>query len=141
MEDGGHFIRERMFYMGGSWSDHAKGGESFTNTFSSNHFLFSQSWKHMQLKIKPWPKIWKYLYLKLIVKRFQRLCHVQSDLEIFVKLTVQIGDCIKNTPSPHYTSRFGDFLQILQFLYYLEWWPVHWCLDYRTLSDLSLVVG
>ena len=63
---------------------------SFTNTFFSNHFSFFQSWRYLLLKIKPWPKLWKYLFLKLIVKRFQRLCHVQLDLDIFVKLTVQI---------------------------------------------------
>ena len=31
-----------------------------------------------------------YLYLKLVVKWFQRLCQVQFDLDIFLKLTVQI---------------------------------------------------
>ena len=37
--------------------------------------------------------------MKLIVQKFQILCHVQYDLEISVKLTVQIGDCIRNIPS------------------------------------------
>ena len=54
-----------------------------------------------------------YLYLKLIVKRFQSLCHVQPDLEIFLKLTVQIGDCIRKTPSAHCASGTGDFMQSL----------------------------
>ena len=31
---------------------------------------------------------YKYLYLKLVVQRFQRFFHVQPDLDIFVKLTV-----------------------------------------------------
>ena len=54
-----------------------------------------------------------YLYLKLIVKRFQSLCHVQPDLEIFLKLTVQIGECIRKTPSAHCASGTGDFMQSL----------------------------
>ena len=29
--------------------------------------------------------------MKLLVKRFQRLCHVQLDLDIFIKLAVKIG--------------------------------------------------
>ena len=64
---------------------------SFTNTFFSNYFSFFQSWKYTHLKINPWPKLWKYLYLKLIVKRFQKLCHVQLDLDIFAKFTVEMG--------------------------------------------------
>ena len=37
-------------------------------------------------------KIWKYIFLKLIVKSFQRPCYVQLDLDIlFIKLTAQIG--------------------------------------------------
>ena len=31
--------------------------------------------------------------------KFQRLLHVQYDLEIYVKLTIQIGDCIRKTHS------------------------------------------
>ena len=38
------------------------------------------------------PELWKYLFLKLNVKSFQRLCHGQLDLDIlFVKLAAQIG--------------------------------------------------
>ena len=39
-------------------------------------------------------ELWKNLYLNLIInKKFQRVCHVQSDLDIlFLKLTAQIGD-------------------------------------------------
>ena len=55
-------------------------------------------------------KLWKYLYLKLIVKRFQRLFHVQPDLDIFVKVTVQIGDFIRNAPSEHYASGVREFM-------------------------------
>ena len=29
--------------------------------------------------------------MRLIVKKFQSLCHIQLDLDVFVKLTVQIG--------------------------------------------------
>ena len=83
-----------------------QGWGSFTNTFFNNHFSFFQSWRDIHLKIKPWPKLWKYLYLKLIVKRFQRLCHVQPDL---VKLAVQIGECIGKRPSAHYASVDRDF--------------------------------
>ena len=97
------------------WSDHAKGkgGGCFTNTFLNNNFSFFQSWRDIHLTIKPWPKLWKYSYLKLIVKRFQRLCHVQLDLDIFVKLTVKIEDCIRKTPSAHYALGVGDFMQTL----------------------------
>ena len=36
-----------------------------------------------------------YLFLKLIIKSFQKLCHVQLDLDIFfVNLIAQIGYCI-----------------------------------------------
>ena len=87
-----------------------QGWGSFTNTFFNNHFLFFQSWRGIHLKIKPWPKLWKYLYLKLIVNRFQRLCHVQPDL---VKLAVQIGECIGRRPSAHYASVDRDFIQSL----------------------------
>ena len=65
------------------------------------------------MKINPWPKLWKYLYLTLIVKWFQRLCHVPPNLEIFVQLTVQIGDCIRKTLSAHYASGVGEFMQSL----------------------------
>ena len=34
----------------------------------------------------------------LTSKRFQRSCHVQLDLEIFGKLTAEIGDCIRKHP-------------------------------------------
>ena len=57
-------------------------------------------------------ELWKHLYLKLIIKRFQRLCHVQSELAIFVKLTAQI-DFIRKTPSAQYASEVGDFMQNL----------------------------
>ena len=85
---------------------------SFTNTFFSNHFSFFQSLRDIHLKIKSWPKLWEYLYLKLIVKRFQRLCNLQPDLDIFVKLTV-IVDCIRKTPPAHYASGVEDFMQSL----------------------------
>ena len=45
----------------------------------------------IHLKIKPdqLTELWKYLFLKLFVKNFHRLCHVQLDLDnLFVKLTV-----------------------------------------------------
>ena len=45
----------------------------------------------IHLKIKPGQltELWKYLFLKLFVKNFQRLCHVQLDPDIlFVKFTV-----------------------------------------------------
>ena len=97
-----------------------QGWGSFTNTFFSNHFSFFQSWRDIHLQIKPWPKLWKYLFLKLIVKRFQRLCRVQPDLDLFVMLTVQIGDCIRKAPSPDYASGIGDFMQSLPFFKYIS---------------------
>ena len=54
-----------------------------------------------------------------MVKKFQRLCHVQSDLKVLVKLTVQVGDCIRKTLSALFfrgwgfhakTSFLGNFL-------------------------------
>ena len=40
-------------------------------------------------------ELWKILFLKLIAESFQRLCHIQLDLDIsFVKLAVQIGYCM-----------------------------------------------
>ena len=68
-----------------------QGWGRFRNTFFSNYFSFFHSGRCINLKIKPWLKLWKYLYLKLIVERFQSLYYVQLDLDIFVKLTVQIG--------------------------------------------------
>ena len=53
--------------------------------------------------------------LKVRVKRFKRLFPVQLDLEIFVKLTAQLGDCIRKTPSVHYASGVGDFIQNHEF--------------------------
>ena len=56
----------------------------------------------------------KYLFLKLIVKSFQRLCNGQLDLDIlFVKLTTQIGYCIWKIPSAHCVLGVGDFMQCL----------------------------
>ena len=53
--------------------------------------------------------------LKVRVKRFKRLLPVQRDLEIFVKLTAQLGDCIRKTPSVHYASGVEDFIQSHEF--------------------------
>ena len=47
---------------------------------------------------------------------FQRLCHVQSDFEMFVKLAAKIGGCTRKTPSAHYASGAADSMQILSFL-------------------------
>ena len=48
------------------------------------------------------------------VNRFQRLRHIQPNLDIlFGKLTAQKGDLICKTPSAHYTSGFGDFMESL----------------------------
>ena len=41
------------------------------------------------------------------------LCHDQPDLNIFVKLTVQIGDCIRKTPFANYASGVVDYMQNL----------------------------
>ena len=126
---------------GGLMIRSCQGQVNFTNTFFSNHLSFFQSWRDIHLKIKQEPKLWKYLHLKLIVKRFQRLCHVQPDLDIFVKVTVQIGDCIKKTRSAHYASEIGDSMQSLP-LFVIYWMvTLHWCLDYKALSDLPLVVS
>ena len=48
----------------------------------------------------------------LTSKKSQRLCHVQPDVDIFVKLTAQIGDCIRKTPSARYASEVEDFMAI-----------------------------
>ena len=124
----GQFIGEAVLH-GGLMIRLCQGWGSFTNAFFCNHFSFFQSCRDIHLKIKPWPKLWKYLYLKLLVKRFQRLCHVQPDHDIFIKLTVQIGDCNRKTPSTHYASEIGDFMQSLPF-FVISWrCPVHWCLE------------
>ena len=48
------------------------------------------------------------------MKSFQRLCHVQLNLDIlFVKLTTQIGDCIWKILSAHCVSGVGQFMQCL----------------------------
>ena len=64
-------------------------GEFHKYNFQWSFFIFPIM-KVYTLENKPWPKLWKYLYLKLIVQRFQRLCHVQLDLDIFAKLTWQL---------------------------------------------------
>ena len=74
-----------------------QGWGHFTNTFFSNHFSFFHSWRYINLKIKLWPKLWKYLYLKLIVKGFQSLYHAQLDLDIFCKVNSINRDCIRKT--------------------------------------------
>ena len=49
---------------------------------------FRKSWRHLHLKIK---SLWKNLFLRLVVKKFQSSCHVQPDLYLlFGKSTVQI---------------------------------------------------
>ena len=65
--------------------------------------------------------------MKLIVKRFQRLFHLQPDLYIlFVKLTAQIGDCIWKKTSAYYVWGVWNFLQSLSF--FLISWMVTWTL-------------
>ena len=86
---------------------------SFTNTLFSNHFSFFQSWRYIHLKIKPWPKLWKYLYLKLMIKRFQRLCHVQLDLDIFVKFTLQIGIALEKQWWSGNGSHYGEVVILM----------------------------
>ena len=75
-------------------------GRGFRNKFSSNvntkSEKFSQPWRNIHLKIKPWPfyRIMEGFILKvdsLEVKRFQRLCHVIWGIDIFEKLTPEIG--------------------------------------------------
>ena len=41
------------------------------------------------------------------------LCHDQPDFNIFVKLIVQIGNCIRKTPSANYASGVVDYMQNL----------------------------
>ena len=49
----------------------------------------------------------KYLYLNLIVKRFQRFCQAQSDL----KLTAQMGEiALEKKYSADYAPGSGDFI-------------------------------
>ena len=49
-------------------------------------------------------KLWKDLFFRLILKRFQTLCHDQPDFDILLgKLTAQ-------TSFAHYGSRVGDFM-------------------------------
>ena len=114
---GFHGRWERIYWgadiLGGLMIRSWQGRGSFANTFFSNHFLFFQSRRDIHLKIKLRPKLWKYLYLRLIVKKFQKLCHVQPDLDIFVKLTVQIGDCIKKNTLCTLCLRVVDFIQSL----------------------------
>ena len=72
-----------------------QGWWSFTNAFFSNLktvtlkvFVNYEGMKGYTLKDKT-----LVLYLKLIVKRFQKLCFVQSILYLlFVKLTAKTGD-------------------------------------------------
>ena len=100
---------------------------SFTNAFSSYlktvNLKTCHSWRDIHLKINilspdQSTELWKYLFLKLIVKSFQRLCHVQLDLGIlFVKLTAQIGYCIWKILSAHYVSGVGEFIQYVLFLF------------------------
>ena len=53
-------------------------------------------------------ELWKYLFLKLITKSFQRLCHGCLDIDIlFVKLTAQIRHCFWKIRSVHCVS--GDW--------------------------------
>ena len=42
---------------------------------------------------------------------------------------------LKNTLCTIYL-RGCDFIQSLSFFVISEWWPVHWCLNYRALLDL-----
>ena len=58
--------------------------------------------------------------LKLIAKKFQRLHHVKSDLEIFVYLTVQIGDCIIKTPSALCLRSWGFYVKPAFFCNFLN---------------------
>ena len=61
-------------------------------------------------------ELWKDLFLRLTVKKFQMLCHAQSDFDIlFIKLTAETEDCISKTLSTHYVS--GD---IYIFGYFIE---------------------
>ena len=60
------------------------------------------------MKINPRPKLWNYLYLKLIVKRFPRLCHVQLDLDIFAKFTIEMGIASEKQWRGGNASHYGE---------------------------------
>ena len=47
--------------------------------------------------------------MKLRVKRFKSLLHVQPDLDLFVKLTGPLGVCIRKAPSSHYATMDWGF--------------------------------
>ena len=102
---------------------------SFINAFSSSldtvylkifasHvgiFTWSQSPDHST-------ELWKDLYLMVIVKRVQRLCHAQFPacwlwpgilIYCFETLTPEIGVWIWKAPFVHYTCGGGDFMQNL----------------------------
>ena len=95
-------------------------------------------WRKIALKINSCPKLWNYLYLNLIINSFQRLCHAQPDLDMFVKVAVQIRDCTPKTLSAHCASRVRDFMQSLPsfVIFWMVTCTLHWCLDYRVYSDL-----
>ena len=66
----------------------------------------------------------------LTSNRFQRSCHVQPDhvqldLEIFGKLTAEIGDCIRKHPLHAMPQGLGILCKACLVLQYFEWGSVY----------------
>ena len=114
------FFCEGTVLYGGLMIKSCQGQRSFTNSFSSNLNTVNLKIFANHEVIYTWrqnpdysTELWKYLYLKLIFKRFQRLHRVQPDLDIlFVNLNAQIGDCIRKTSSAPYASELGNSMPI-----------------------------
>ena len=125
----GKFIG-RLFYMEkvGLMIRSCQGQVSFTNTFSSylktvNLKIFANhkgiyTWRQSSDRST---ELWKYLFLKLIIRSFQMLCLVQTDLAIlFVKLTAQKEYWIWKMPSAHDASGVRGF-HAKPFLFVISW--------------------
>ena len=75
--------------------------------------------------------------LRLIVKRFQRFCHLLWDSDIlFEKLTPEIGSWIWKTSFANNAFGAGDFLQSLSYFLISPVVTCNLCLLYRALLDL-----
>ena len=127
----GNFFRKNLFrrtnFWENVWGDCSKwwgliirsrqGGRNFTKCIFqwSEHCkseTFSQTWwdSHLKKSLDHSIELWKDLPLRLIVKRFQRLCHVMCGINIlFETLTPEIGGLIWKSPIVHNASVAGNF--------------------------------
>ena len=86
-----------LFYMGERSFQGGEGVSYMIHVFSGNLnavnlqiFPNHRGIFHSRLSLAYFMVLWQYLYLRLIVERFQRLCHVQFPLMLTLNWVIDI---------------------------------------------------